>query len=129
MDKNKMTIVEMYDATMALLNGESVDGFTIEDAVAFLDGRKEQTIKKNAKTNSGERKLTPTQIENEKYKDTIVAILQGSAEPMAMADIRKADPILSAMSTQKIGGLLTRLKAEGVATYDTVKGRNLWKLI
>lgn len=128
MDKKKMTIVEMYESTIALFKGESVENFSIEDAVNFLENRKEQTIKKNA-SKGGEKKLSPEQVQNEEYKSIIVGILSASAEPMPMADIRKADPTLSAMSTQKIGGLLTRLKADGVATYETVKGRNLWRLV
>lgn len=128
MDKKKdMTIVAMFDATISLLKGESVEDFSLEDALVFLEGRKEQTIKKNAKT--GERKMTPEQKQNEEYKALVVEVLRSSAEPMAMADIRKANETLSAMSTQKVGGLLTRLKADGIATYETVKGRNLWRLI
>ena len=85
----KMNMVAKYDAIKAMLNGESVEGFSVADALEFLDGRIELVNKKNANAN-GERKPTKTQIENEGIKEQIVEILRGASAPMTNGEITKA---------------------------------------
>ena len=72
MAQKKMTMVEQYNATIALLNGETVENYSVADAVKFLTGRAEQTAKKNAGGGGGERKPTKTQLENEGIKAQIL---------------------------------------------------------
>ena len=114
----KMTIVEQYDKVKALLNGEVVEDYTIEQALQFLTERSAQTAKKNA--SGGERKPTKTQLENEGIKEQILAVL--TTEPMNIATIRKADPSLPD-SSQKMTALLTQLVNEHKIVRTEIKGK------
>lgn len=127
MDNKKLTIVEKYEAVMALLRGETpaVD-FTAEDAEVFLLDRKEQTIKKNAKT--GDRKLTPTQIENEAFKTAIIEAFASIDKAVTVGDFTKAVPAFADKSSQKMTSLFNQLCAEGRLVRETVKGRNFYSL-
>lgn len=117
----KMNMVEKFTAIKAMLNGEPTEGFTLADALEFLDGRIELTEKKNA--NGGERKPTPVQIENEGLKGTICATLSAIGQPATIRDVQKCSPELALLSNQRISALLTQLiKADKVVRTE-VKGK------
>ena len=101
----KMNMVDKFTAVKAMLNGETVEGFTLADAMEFLDGRIEQTEKKNASGN-GERKPTKTQLENEGIKEAIVEFLRSAEKPATIGEIGKAVGI---ESNQKVSALVTQL--------------------
>ena len=101
----KMNMVDKFTAVKAMLNGETVEGFTLADAMEFLDGRIEQTEKKNASGN-GERKPTKTQLENEGIKGAIVEFLRSAEKPATIGEIGKAVGI---ESNQKVSALVTQL--------------------
>ena len=117
---NKMKVVDKFGAIKAMLNGESVENFSVADAVAFLDERIAITEKKNANGN-GERKPTKTQLENEGIKEQILSTL--SAEPMPIDKVQKENPSLSAMSNQKISALLSQLIKANLVVRSEVKGK------
>ena len=117
----KMNMVDKYVAVKAMLNGETVEGFSMADALEFLDGRIEQVEKKNA-SGSGERKPTKAQLENEGIKSQILDFLATQTEPVAIVDIMKAVGI---DSNQKISALVTQMLTvrKGVANPDGVVER------
>ena len=117
---NKLKIVDKFGAIKDMLNGKSVENFSVADAVAFLDERIAITEKKNANGN-GERKPTKTQLENEGIKEQILSTL--SAEPMPIDKVQKENPSLSAMSNQKISALLSQLIKAGSVVRSEVKGK------
>jgi hypothetical protein len=117
---NKMKVVDKFGAIKAMLNGEVVENFSIEDAVAFLDERIAITEKKNA-NGSGERKPTATQIANEGIKEQILSTL--SADPMSIDNMQKENPSLSPLKNQKISALLTQLIKAGSVVRSEVKGK------
>ena len=114
---NKKTVVQMYEQILA----------HTEDAEerAFLEKRIEITKKKNANNKSGERKLTPTQMENENIKNDILSALGGAKEPMAVADVMNA---LGIASNQKISALLTQLRNANLVERTEVKGKPYFAL-
>lgn len=118
----KMNMVDKFVGVKALLNGEKVEGFTLEDALEFIDGRIEQVNKKNTSDN-GERKPTKTQLENEGIKQTLLGILSATGEPMTIADVQKASADLEEMSNQKISALLTQLVKANLVLRTEVKGK------
>ena len=117
---NKLKIVDKFGAIKDMLNGKSVENFSVADAVAFLDERIAITEKKNANGN-GERKPTKTQLENEGIKEQILSTL--SFEPMPIDKVQKENPSLSAMSNQKISALLSQLIKAGSVVRSEVKGK------
>ena len=117
---NKMKVVDKFGALKEMLNGNSVENFSVADAVAFLDERIAITEKKNANGN-GERKPTKTQLENEGIKEQILVGL--SAEPMSIGDMQKNIPAVAEMSNQKISALLTQLIKAGSVVRSEVKGK------
>lgn len=112
----KMNLVDKFTAVKALLNGEKVEGFTVADALAFMDNRIEQTEKKNASGN-GDRKPTKEQIANEGIKEQIVAFLRTQSAPVPMGDIMKAVGI---ESNQKVTALVSSMLTvrKGVVNPD-----------
>lgn len=119
---NKKTVVENFDAIKAMLNGETVEGYTLEDALSFLDKRIEITQKKNA--NRGENaKPTKTQLENEVIKETIVTALTNIGKPATIGELMKTDPGLADYSNQKITALLTQLLTDNKVERTAVKGK------
>lgn len=116
---NKKTVVEQYDAIKAMLNGETVEGYTLADALAFVDKRIEITKNKNA---GGETpKPTKAQLENEGIKAVILGAL--TAEPITIGALTKANANLSTYSNQKISALLTQLLKENKVVRTEVKGK------
>lgn len=117
----KMNMVDKFTAIKALLNGEKVEGFSVADALEFLDTRIEQTEKKNA-SGGGERKPTKTQVENEGIKEQIVQYLSTCTEPVTIGDIGKA---IGVESCQKVSALVTQMLTvrKGVAVEGGVIDR------
>lgn len=122
MANKKMTMVEKFTAVKAMLNGEPVKDFTIEQAVMFMDERIAQTVKKNA-SGGGERKLTPKEQEkvnaDNALRATITEVLASAEKPMTLGDMAKAHPSL-AISNQKLTSLISPMLTErkGVPNPD-----------
>ena len=112
----KMKVVDKFEAIKAMLNGEKVEGFTLEDATKFLDERITITEKKNA-SGGGERKPTKTQLENEGIKENILAFLATQSAPVTIGAIGKA---IGIESNQKVSALVTQMLTvrKGVAVAD-----------
>ena len=129
---NKMKVVDKFGAIKAMLNGESVENFSVADAMEFLDGRIEQTEKKNASGN-GERKPTKTQLENEQVKADILAFLAEQEKPVTIGDIMKGVGI---ESNQKVSALVSQMltvrkgvpNPEGSVVRTEVKGKAYFAL-
>ncbi len=126
---NKKTVVENYDAIKAMLNGETVEGYTLEQALAFLDKRIEITQKKNASGKGGE--LTPKQREKmeqtEGHKTAIVSAMAENTQ-YTPSDLVKLVGIEEIRNTQKITPMLTALVEEKRLVKATVKGRSVYAL-
>jgi hypothetical protein len=126
---NKKTVVENYDAIKAMLNGETVEGYTLEQALAFLDKRIEITQKKNAGGKGGE--LTPKQREKmeqtEGHKTAIVSAMAENTQ-YTPSDLVKLVGIEEIRNTQKITPMLTALVEEKRLVKATVKGRSVYAL-
>ena len=122
----KMNMVEKFGAIKAMLNGEKVENFSIEDALTFIDGRIEQVEKKNAA--GGERKPTKTQIANEGVKATIVEVLRNADKPMTITDMQKNFPELADLSNQKVSALVRQLIADGKVVKTEDKRKSYFSL-
>jgi hypothetical protein len=117
----KMKLMDKYEAVQALLRGETVENFSVEDAQAFLDERKELVARKNA--TGGERKPTKTQLENVGIKAMLLSTMAQLGVPTSAGDIQKANDELSAYSGQKLTSLLTQMVKEGSAVRTEAKGK------
>ena len=115
----KMNMVEKFGAIKALLNGEQVENFSVEQAIEFIDGRIEQVNKKNA--TGGERKPTKTQIANEGVKEQILSAL--THEPVDINGLQKSSAELSGLSNQKISALLSQLIKAHKVVRTEIKGK------
>lgn len=121
MANKKMTMTAHYEAIKAMLNGEAVENYSVEQAVEFIDGRIAQVAKKNA--TGGERKLTKTQLENEGTKGVILEVLSNVTEPVTIADMQKLSTALGALSNQKITALVSQLAKANAIERTEVKGK------
>ena len=120
---NKMKVVDKFQAVQAMLNGKTVENFTVEQAIEFINERIAIAVKKNA--NGGERKPTATQIANEGVKEQIVSVLSQADEPMSIGDIGKE---IGIPSCQKVSALVTQLVKAKVVVRSEVKGKAFFAL-
>lgn len=122
----KMNVVDKFSAIKAMLNGEKVEGFTLENALEFLDTRIELTEKKNA-NGGGERKPTKTQLENEGVKEQLLTVLASTDKALTIGEMQKVSPVLGNLSNQKISSLLTQLVKADKVERTEVKGKPYFK--
>jgi hypothetical protein len=132
---NKLKIVDKFSAIKAMLNGESVKDFSVEDAIEFLNERIAITEKKNANGNNGERKPTKEQIANEGVKTEILGYLATQTEPVSIKEIcvgvgidnpQKITALVSQMLTVRKGvampdGKVVRTEIKGKAFFALPK--------
>lgn len=85
------------------------------ELVEFLDKQIAQLSNK-----SKNRKPTPAQLENEKFKAEILATLSADVG-MCIKDIKAANPALSGLENQRISALLRQLGVNEVGTGQVEK--------
>lgn len=125
---NRVTKAMRYTDLKALLNGETPTyGTTVEQAIEFID--KEMGLL--ARKNSGDKKPTKTQQENEKYKVLIMEFLANKPDDKqgyTCTEIIKAVPELNEFSTQKVAPLMRQLENADKVAREEVKGKTLFHL-
>lgn len=128
--KIRITKAQRFEDIKALLTGEEVKhGTTIEIAMTVIDHELELLRKKNS--SGGDKKLTPTQQENESLKEQIMEYLAGlpdDTDGVTCTDIFKSVPSLATFSTQKVVALVRMLKLDGRVTCQEKKGKSLFKM-
>ena len=127
-NKTRITKAMYFEDIKAMLNGQPVTyGTTIEQAVEFID--KELSLL--ARKNSGDKKPTKTQQENEGYKVLILeflATLPDTSDGVTCTEIIKGVTEFEGFSTQKISPLVRQLMAADKVTKTEVKGKALFRL-
>lgn len=132
MDEKKIRITKAQrfeDIKALLTDGEVKYGTTIEVAITVIDHELELLRKKNS--SSGDKKLTPTQQENENFKEQIMEYLAGldaDTDGVTCTEISKAIPDLTAYSNQKVAALVRQLKLDGRVVCTEKKGKSLFKM-
>lgn len=122
----RVTKSQRFSDIKALLNGEEVTyGTTVEAAVEFIDNEIGLLVKKN----SGEKKPTKTQLENETYKAQILEFLGGQTEGKTCTEIMKAIPEFAEFSNQKVASLVRQLCDAKQVTKEVVKGKALFTIV
>lgn len=121
----RITKAQRFADIKALLNGEDVThGTTVEDAVKFIDAE----LALLAKKNSGDKKPTEKQKENEVYKAKILDFLRTQEDGVTCTEIQKAIPEFADFNNQKVAALMRQLYDEGrgPAGKKMVKGKALF---
>lgn len=121
----RVTKAQRFEDIKALLSGGEVTyGTKLEDALAFCDSE----LALLAKKNSGDKKPTKTQQENEGYKTLILDFLMVQTEGVTCTDIQKGVPAFSDFNNQKVAALMRQLTDAGKVTKTMVKGKSLFTL-
>lgn len=138
-------------AIIEMLNGKESVTFGAENhspVVFDKEGAKDfltSEIAALAKKNSGERKQTEKQIENETFKEMIYNFLKEQEERFIPSDTNKSfvgktcTEILKGIpefdnhptvvfNNQKVSALANQLEKAGRLTKETIKGRNYFRL-
>lgn len=111
---NKMTKRDYFNRILAYAHAE--DKEFIEHELELL-----------AKKNSGEKKPTATQKENELTKEVILGVLaDGSAK--TIGEICKADETLKEMSSQKVSALVRQLVLDNKVVRNEIKRKAYFSL-
>lgn len=119
--EKRMTLKEKYARVIEVLS--TVDVEDRDMLIEFLEDR----VTKLSKNRSGDRRLTKTQVENEKIKAVIVERLKELGAPSRIPAI-VADDRLKGFSGQKISALLTQLKNNGTVVRVKEKQDVLFSL-
>lgn len=106
---NKTKKMTKKDYFNALLNIPEVG--TNAELVAFIEHELELLERKSEKKANGEKKLTATQIENEKLKEIILNFMEPNTL-YSIAELQKKVSELSDLSNQKIASLLRQMLPE-----------------
>lgn len=132
MDEKKIRITKAQrfeDIKALLTDGEVKYGTTIEVAITVIDHELELLRKKNS--SSGDKKLTPTQQENEVLKEQIMEFLAGLPEDtdgVTCTEILKSVPALADFSNQKVAALVRQLKMADRVVATEKKGKSLFRM-
>ena len=103
----KVTIADKFDALADYIqNGENSIFPTPEDAIEFINDRKEKAMKK-----TGNRKPTAQQKENEGFKENILDVL--TSEGKTVSEIIAMSDDLSGLTNQRVSALLRQLVLAG----------------
>lgn len=94
---------------------ESTELSNKAELIEFIDKQIEQLSNKNKN-----RKPTPAQLENEKFKAEILATLSADVG-MCIKDIKAANPVLSGLENQRMSALLRQLGVNEVGTGQVEK--------
>ena len=92
-----------------------------EEEIAFIDHELELLDRKNAST-TGEKKMTATQLENEKVKQAILEEMEEN-RLYTISEMMKVLPCCAELSNQKVTRLVAQLKCESkvIRTEDKRK--------
>ena len=124
--KIRITKAQRFEDIKALLTGGEVKhGTTMEIAMTVIDHELELLRKKNS--SGGDKKLTPTQQENESLMEYLAGLPEDT-DGVTCTDIFKSVPSLAAFSTQKAAALVRMLKLDGRVTCQEKKGKSLFKM-
>jgi len=120
MATEKVTVRSQFEAVKAVLVETGH-----EDLAEFIDGRIAQTIKKN----TGERKPTAKQIENEGYKADILAWMDADTVYSA-GDVVKGVPSIveAGLTVNRVSALLTQLTDAGSLVKSVDKRKCFYTL-
>lgn len=120
MSTSKVTVRSQFEAVKAVLleTGHA-------DLATFIDGRIEQTVKKN----TAPRKPTAKQVENDAFKADILAWMDADTLYSA-GDILKGVPsiVASGMSVNRVSALMTQLADAGSVNKVVDKRKNFYSL-
>ena len=96
-----------------------------EDLVDFINHEIELLDKRN----SGERKPTKTQIENDQYKNEVLAFILAENKPLTITDIQAGVESIAGLSNQRVSRAImkplvdskfvVRSKIKGVTYYTS----------
>ena len=103
----------MFTEIRTVINDADLSNKT--ELLEFIDKQITQLINK-----SENRKPTPAQLENEKFKAEILATLSPDVG-MCIKDIKAANPTLSGLENQKLSALLRQLGVNDVGTGQVEK--------
>ena len=119
MTSKRITKAQRFQDIISLLSGsEAAYGSTIADAIAFCEA--EQTLL--AKKNTGEKKPTAKQKENEVFKADVLEYLRNTPDGSTCTNILKGVPSLEGFGTQKVVPMLRDLIAENAVRKEVVHG-------
>ena len=109
MTTKKMTKKDMFNEIINLMNGKT-SAVTNDEIVKFCTHEIE---KKKKKSSSSSGKPTKTQVENEKYKEYILATLTEVDRPMTISEIMENCEGIAGLKNQRVSAIVTQLKNAG----------------
>ena len=126
----RVTKTQRFDDAIAMVQGKPVvHGSTVEDLIAFFENEQRLLANKN-KTSSGEKKLTPTQVQNNKDRAILMDYLRNHPK-QTCTQIIKGIPEFDQKSftPSKVSALIRPLMDNGSIVSDVIKGRSYFSVV
>ena len=117
MATTKMTKKDMFNEIINLMNGES-SAVTNEEIVKFCTHEIELL---NKKSSSSSGKPTKTQVENEKYKEYILATLTEVVRAMTISEIMENCEGIAGLKNQRVSAIVRQLIESGHVVREEIK--------
>lgn len=128
MATNKITKKLKFEDIKRAINGEPMLYIDKATAINFLDNELALIVKKNTKTKNPE-KSTAKQVENNGYKDSILAYMEERGCPVACSELHEKIPEFQSMTVQKVVSLVCSLAKEGKIVKQTENNRVVWAVV
>lgn len=113
-----MTKKEMFKVIATAIDPALLPyGVSLDDVATFCQKQIDQLDRKN----SGTRKPTAQQVQNEAYKSQILEVLISEDRPLRISEICEMIPELAEVSNQRINHLLIQLRKDGKVERTYIK--------
>lgn len=128
MATNKITKKLKFEDIKRAINGEPMLYINKATAINFIDNELALIVKKNTKAKNPE-KPTAKQVENNGYKDSIMAYMEERGCPVTCSELHEKIPELQPMTVQKTVSLVCSLAKEGKIVKQTENNTVFWAIV
>lgn len=128
MATNKITKKLKFEDIKRAINGEPMLYIDKATAINFIDNELALIVKKNTKAKNPE-KPTAKQVENNGYKDSIIAYMEERGCPVTCSELHEKISELQSMTVQKTVSLVCSLAKEGKIVKQTENNTVFWAIV
>ena len=128
MATNKITKKLKFEDIKRAINGEPMLYIDKATAINFIDNELALIVKKNTKAKNPE-KPSAKQVENNGYKDSIIAYMEDRGCPVTCSELHEKIPEFQLMTVQKVVSLVCSLAKEGKIVKQTENNTVYWAIV
>lgn len=128
MTTNKITKKLKFEDIKRAINGEPMLFIDKAEAINFIDNELALIAKKNTKAKDP-AKPSAKQVENNGYKDSIMAYMESRGCPVTCSELHEKIPELANMTVQKTVSLVCSLAKENKVVKQVENNTVFWAIV